>query len=117
MTAIIWKVEPLPRPAVKKEPHKHHVESEKAAGAAAWQGQKQQAGKQRHQDEVNQRHPHAAETVGDDPAERARASAPMNGPKKASLRISTAGNWVFASMAKPAEKADERAKRRQIEQA
>ena len=33
-----------------------------------------------------------------------RASAPINGPKKANCRICTSGNWVFDSMAKPAEK-------------
>ncbi|MNO05319.1 hypothetical protein D3C81_2266550 [compost metagenome] len=36
------------------------------------------------------------------PAER--ASAPINGPKNASCRIFTSGNWVLASMANPAEK-------------
>ncbi|SRN46259.1 Uncharacterised protein [Shigella flexneri] len=33
-----------------------------------------------------------------------RAMAPINGPKNARRRIFTSGNWVFASMAKPAEK-------------
>jgi hypothetical protein len=101
--------------------HKHHVEGEEAAGSAARQGEEQQAGKERHQHEIDhlggvrvtlvnfvlmalftgllfltlpgsgsgsfltsvtRTPPRRSEMIP--PNER--ASAPINGPKKASLR-------------------------------
>ncbi len=46
-----------------------------------------------------------------------RASAPMNGPKKARLEDIDRGKLGFRQHGKAGGKADERAKRRQIEQA
>ncbi len=53
----------------EEQAHKHHVEGDEAAGTAARQRQEQQAGKDRHQHEVHQRHLHAAETIGNHTAE------------------------------------------------
>ncbi len=101
---IIWKVEPLPRPAVMNSTRKTQKNAVKLPPVPP-------EGNVRNSNALNIAITTKFTNVTRVPPRRSemappaeRASAPTNGPKNAKCRTCTSGNWVFDNMANPAEK-------------
>ena len=56
----------------QKQPHKYGVKGDEITGACARQGKEQQGTENRHKNKVDQRHPHAAELIGNSTTNRPR---------------------------------------------
>ncbi|MNC41099.1 hypothetical protein D3C75_898500 [compost metagenome] len=103
MTAIIWKVDPLPSPAVRNSPINTRKNAVKLPEPEPGRVRNSRAVKTAIKTKlisVTRTPPSLSEITP--PADR--ASAPSSGPKKARCRMLTSGNWVFDSIANPAEK-------------